>query len=308
MEKNKTNRKRKGNWPGHKPQKKGRSMAAVRGSSAFMCTCDSLKEKKASMELKDLLTELLEEEKFANQQTNNLEEKSQSIESKKVDEFQSVSSLLQAEIEELNNWKSTDKIIPVEMNSRGVFMLQMTIPIDPVELLREVFRRVQTTGESFSRFIVRVVPLQYTCFADPKEILDYFTPKIAEVFTPSIPKKFAIHLKRRNNSTFPKDETIQQLAKKVGSEHKVDLENPDVIMVIEIFQSFCGLSIVDNASDFGNFNLREILAKKRNGNISNKSSDERKDNEKEDEEENGDNNDEIQEEKQEGNGEEERNA
>jgi len=57
-----------------------------------------------------------------------------------------------------------------------------------------------------------------------------------------------------------KTEAQRSLVRLVGFHHKVDLQNPDKIIVVEVFPKACGVSIVDGADwvRFKQFNLRTV--------------------------------------------------
>ena len=69
-------------------------------------------------------------------------------------------------------------------------------------------------------------------------------------------------IKRRNNVSFPKDEAIDLLARLVGKHHRVNLKHPDTVIIVEIFKSICGVSVVDDFHSLFQFNLRQAVDSK----------------------------------------------
>lgn len=56
-----------------------------------------------------------------------------------------------------------------------------------------------------------------------------------------------------------RDEVIQQVAKAVGNGYSVDLKNPDVVILVEIYRNVLGMSVVDNEYErLKRYNLAEI--------------------------------------------------
>lgn len=65
----------------------------------------------------------------------------------------------------------------------------------------------------------------------------------------------------RNHNTLKRDDIIKQVANIVGTGHKVDLKNYDLLILIEIYQTSLGMSVVGREyEELKRFNLAEIHA------------------------------------------------
>jgi len=127
--------------------------------------------------------------------------------------------------------------------------------VDPLEVVRSLFASVAATGDACSRHLVRLVPLQRTCFAGPDEIAEALQPMLERAF----PKEasscctFMVQLKRRNNNAFDKDAMVSRIVNMVnegraeGSKHVVNLTAPQKVIVVEINQALCGVTVLDDA-------------------------------------------------------------
>ncbi|KAK2064047.1 THUMP domain-containing protein [Colletotrichum caudatum] len=58
---------------------------------------------------------------------------------------------------------------------------------------------------------------------------------------------YAIRPSIRSNSSLDRDELISQIAKAVNPRHKVNLTNPDKVVLVDVFQSFCGISVIESS-------------------------------------------------------------
>ncbi|KAK1580262.1 THUMP domain-containing protein [Colletotrichum navitas] len=58
---------------------------------------------------------------------------------------------------------------------------------------------------------------------------------------------YAIRPSIRSNSSLDRDELISQIAKAVNPRHKVNLTNPDKVVLVDVFQSFCGMSVIERS-------------------------------------------------------------
>ncbi|KAG6874987.1 hypothetical protein C0992_005660 [Termitomyces sp. T32_za158] len=76
-----------------------------------------------------------------------------------------------------------------------------------------------------------------------------------------------IELRVRNHSVISRPEFIQSIAQCVPEGHAVELTNPEVFILVEVFKSVCGISIVRNYYDMQKFNMSEIANSKNGGEI-----------------------------------------
>uniref|UniRef100_L2GI88 Pyruvate decarboxylase n=1 Tax=Colletotrichum fructicola (strain Nara gc5) TaxID=1213859 RepID=L2GI88_COLFN len=60
---------------------------------------------------------------------------------------------------------------------------------------------------------------------------------------------YAIRPSIRSNSSIERDDLIKQIASTIDQRHKVNLSNPDRVILVDIFQSYCGMSVI-NGSDW----------------------------------------------------------
>ncbi|KAF9869256.1 THUMP domain-containing protein [Colletotrichum karsti] len=58
---------------------------------------------------------------------------------------------------------------------------------------------------------------------------------------------YAIRHSIRSNSSIERDDLIKQIASVIDQRHKVNLGNPDKVILVDIFQSYCGMSVIDGS-------------------------------------------------------------
>ena len=132
-------------------------------------------------------------------------------------------------------------------------------PWEPVSLVRKIMSDLEQKRKTApsSRFVSRMIPIQATCFASIEEIR-LTCRELFKKYLPQTAKSFAVSAKRRNCSTMKTNQIIDAAAASVlelipGC--KVDLEDPDVTIVVEICKNLCGISAVPQCKKFRNFNL-----------------------------------------------------
>lgn len=102
--------------------------------------------------------------------------------------------------------------------------------------------------------------MQHVCVASVEEIRTQ-SKLLLDRYFDQLPAdrslKFAIELKKRNCDTIKSQEIIEACAPLVdGARHSVDLKNPDVVLLIEIFRTSCGISVVDDFHKYNKYTLR----------------------------------------------------
>lgn len=74
---------------------------------------------------------------------------------------------------------------------------------------------------------------------------------------------FAIRPSIRNNNTLKRDVIINGVAGLINNQrHKVDLEKPDKVIIVEVYQNACGMSVVDGDywNELKRYNLTELYS------------------------------------------------
>lgn len=64
----------------------------------------------------------------------------------------------------------------------------------------------------------------------------------------------------RNNSSLKRDIVINTIAGLINNErHKVNLTSPDKVILVDVYQKVCGVSVVDGDwEEFKRYNLTEL--------------------------------------------------
>lgn len=77
--------------------------------------------------------------------------------------------------------------------------------------------------------------------------------------------KFSIIPSIRNNSNLKRDRVIQLTAGIVEEINKegveVDLSNPDLCIIVEVFRMMCGVSVVEDYNKLKKYNLEQVCEK-----------------------------------------------
>jgi len=109
---------------------------------------------------------------------------------------------------------------------------------------KKVISKIQKVLEKdpqFFQYILKIVPIDFVCESNNKAItrsvLNNCKPFLKDSDT------FKIDLKRRKNENVERVNLIESIAKEINN--KVNLENPDITIRIEVLNSFSGISFLE---------------------------------------------------------------
>nr|XP_004250910.1 THUMP domain-containing protein 1 homolog [Solanum lycopersicum] len=180
-------------------------------------------------------------------------------------EEKSIDRLIDAELAELGD-KSKRRFSYLDTGCNGVVFVHMSKkdgdPI-PKEIVQHMLSSLALTKKHVSRFILRVLPVEVTCYASEEEIVKAITPLITKYLPAEsdTPKKFAVLYESRANTGINKMKIIDAVAKSVPSPHKVDLSNPEINIVVQIVKTVCLLGVVEKYKELSKYNLRQLTSK-----------------------------------------------
>ncbi|OTA03539.1 hypothetical protein A9Z42_0040020 [Trichoderma parareesei] len=159
---------------------------------------------------------------------------------------------------------------PVSVTIECVFFMKTMRPVDPCQLVREMCLDAQKCGSPMERkckYINRLTPVMDTEKASEKGVRRVARKVLKSVFALNEEKEeeevdetedgegekkedeekkpYAIRHTIRNHTALESQAVIKMIAGMIKPEHKVNLKNPDKVILVEIFQLFCGISVVD---------------------------------------------------------------
>ncbi|KAF6834779.1 tRNA acetyltransferase TAN1 [Colletotrichum plurivorum] len=151
-----------------------------------------------------------------------------------------------------------------------VFFMKTRSPVDPVELCRRICQDASACGdpkERKTKYINRLTPVSILDKASEngviraarKALAPYFDlvpddatlGEKAEVKEGEIKTEektahtYAIRPSIRSNSSVDRDGLIKQIASVISARHKVNLGSPDRVILVDIFQSYCCMSVIE---------------------------------------------------------------
>ncbi|KAF4995662.1 hypothetical protein FGRMN_4972 [Fusarium graminum] len=180
--------------------------------------------------------------------------------------------------------KTRQTFTPIGTGLDCVFFMKTVKPVEPLTFVTKVCQDAKDCPDPMQRktkYINRLTPIFDTDKATDKGIErvartvmgphfelksesgdDAVTEEKGEGSTPCT---YAIRYNIRNHTAFKSSEVIKKIADLVKPKHKVNLTNPDKVVLVEIFQltsvkTFCGVSVVDGkeSEELKRYNLNEL--------------------------------------------------
>eukprot|EP01122_Echinamoeba_exundans_P004819 TRINITY_DN15045_c0_g1_i1.p1 TRINITY_DN15045_c0_g1~~TRINITY_DN15045_c0_g1_i1.p1 ORF type:complete len:461 (+),score=106.44 TRINITY_DN15045_c0_g1_i1:151-1383(+) len=238
------------------PKKKGGAgggwVRAEDGLHGVIISCDLNKEPKCTKEMLDLLNEVADQYFPVGGAQTETEASDLSIE-------------LHKELDLLKSGASR-RFFAVQTNCKNMVFIRFAEDnLDPVAVVNQIFEHVLSTGEARTRFTNKIIPICKTAPSYLDRLVQVAKPLMAQHFhkTPGKVLSFMVDYRHRYTDSIRKDDSTKELVRMVGRPHKVDLNNPDKVIIVEVFNKALGMSIVEGDAyrKYKCYNLRQVTEK-----------------------------------------------
>ncbi|MHA1689652.1 MAG: THUMP domain-containing protein [Promethearchaeota archaeon] len=112
---------------------------------------------------------------------------------------------------------------------------------DPKKVIQEL-RKILENDPSFFQFILKIIPIDIVCYTNTNIIKELIRESYRKYIEEH--ETFRIVLNRRKHENIVRETFINTIASVI--DNKVDLENPDKIVRIEILGNTCGIAFLKN--------------------------------------------------------------
>lgn len=176
----------------------------------------------------------------------------------------SMDELIEEELKEMGDRKKRH-FVSLDSGCNGCIFIQMHKNLGdpgPVSIAQHMMTSAASTRKHMSRFILRVVPVEVTCYASEVELSKAIKPLMEHYFpieSPT-PQKFAVLYEARANTGVERMKIIDAIAKSVPEPHKVDLKNPDKTIIVQIAKTICMIGVVEKYKELSKYNLRQLTS------------------------------------------------
>ncbi|TFK36638.1 hypothetical protein BDQ12DRAFT_653924 [Crucibulum laeve] len=179
----------------------------------------------------------------------------------------SLEDQIASEVSAMKRPRAEQRFTNCQTNTPCVVFISCKAPVDPVQLVIQHVQNVERTGVTRTRYTHRLVPVSASCVANLPEIQALCRTVFKQFFDRHEGKQFTykIELRMRNHTTIARPALIQGVAQCVPERHTVALTNPQVFILVEVFKSVCGVSVVEDYYRLQKFNIMEIANARNSG-------------------------------------------
>ncbi|KAJ7932680.1 hypothetical protein B0H13DRAFT_1592930 [Mycena leptocephala] len=176
------------------------------------------------------------------------------------DEGLSIEAQIANEVSAMKRPRKEQRFTNCQTNTPCVVFISCKPPIDPVKLVMKHVHDVEATGLTHTRYSLRFSPVVASCVTNLPEIQTLCRTVLEPFFGESVDQKFKykIELRIRNHTTLSRLALIEAIAQCVPEGHIVDLDDPELFIIVEVFKSICGVSVVRDYYKLQKFNVVEI--------------------------------------------------
>ena len=133
---------------------------------------------------------------------------------------------------------------PIILGSNYPGLITATTNINNKEVMLKI-KTILEKDSDFFQFILKIVPIDYVCETN-LNVIKTFVEKNYPLYL-NEDDSFKIELNRRKNENIERDIIIKSVAKLIHN--KVDLDNPDKILRIELLGNVSGISFLNPNDD-----------------------------------------------------------
>ncbi|KAK3703543.1 hypothetical protein LTR37_014390 [Vermiconidia calcicola] len=230
------------------------------GDSGIWATCNKGKERACIGELRDLFTAYADnmyEEKITAEAMEAV------VATSEAQSAGGIESEIQSEIADMRQPGSRQLFTPLRVDVQCVVFFKTVAPVEPVSFIKTVCEDAMSAARrKRTRWAKRLSPMTLMGRASEEGLEKVATEVLAPHFhrTPFQRRKFAIRPTLRNHNILSRDSIIRQIATIVGPGHEVSLKDYDLLIIVEVYQNVCGVSVLDDSFErLKRYNLAEIF-------------------------------------------------
>jgi tRNA(Ser,Leu) C12 N-acetylase TAN1 len=156
----------------------------------------------------------------------------------------------------------------VDTACSGVIFIRFKSNISPLDFMTAFIKHSEQMDEQTRkdlahsiRYCHRFVPIEFICPSYLPEIISNVPVFLHEKWPQIQPNETVALLTEIRNSTTQKQDVIDSIAKMFPEELKINLSNPKWTILVSIFKSCCGVSVLPNYKMNAKYNLRALLQK-----------------------------------------------
>ncbi|WFD43531.1 hypothetical protein MPSI1_002193 [Malassezia psittaci] len=156
--------------------------------------------------------------------------------------------------------KQRSRIQYLDTDTECLCFIQCSPPVSARATVDQILQEVLKTGESRSRYIQRLAPVDKLCRAEQDAIRSTATEVLSNFFSSDQPRTYRIEPRIRSHTSLSRDILISLIASCVPDNggHRANLTQPDVVILVEVLKNVCGVGVIENYEQMGKFNVQTV--------------------------------------------------
>lgn len=164
--------------------------------------------------------------------------------------------------------KQSTRVTALDTDTECMCFVQCTPPVDAARVVGRVLEDVIRTGESRSRFVQRLAPVDALCRAEVDAIRATATQVLPRYFPADRPRtvrawvltQYRIEPRIRSHTSLSRDVLIPLVASCIpdSAAHRADLAHPEVVILVEVLKNVCGIGAVEDYERLGKLNVQTL--------------------------------------------------
>ncbi|GBB86422.1 hypothetical protein RclHR1_12870004 [Rhizophagus clarus] len=250
----KTHKKHKvKSWHKRKQNKKNTTLGP--NISGIFVSCNQAKESLCVSECYDLFNEYADKIYTANEGSDKEGSDNEGSDN-------DVESSIAKEIAQMKESRKSRRFVSIPTGTNCVVFIKTNPPINPIELVHSILIDLHNTGKKKTRFSMRMIPITKTCYANMNDIKrmagEILKPRF-HLLKDDQQIEYAIIPNIRNNNVIDRMELINAIAELVGDQHKVNLVDPKLVIIVDVFMNICGMSVLEDYTKLKKYNIEKIF-------------------------------------------------
>ncbi|CAI2174354.1 11863_t:CDS:2 [Funneliformis geosporum] len=174
-----------------------------------------------------------------------------------------VETSIAKEIAQMKQPHKSRRFASIQTGANCVVFIKTNPPVNPVQLVHSILTDLYNTGQKKTRFTMRLVPIAQTCYANMNDINrmaeEILKPRFYALKDDQQKIRYAVIPNIRHNHNVDRMELITMIAKLVGDQHIVNLDDPELVIIVDVFKSICGMSILEDYNKLKKYNIEKIF-------------------------------------------------
>lgn len=112
-------------------------------------------------------------------------------------------------------------------------------------------------------FVSRLIPIEIVCAPNLASFTAVCVPQIAKKFAGyAVDRSWKLIFDKHALTNLSKENVLDLLHSAIEERHEASITAPDVVLMVQTFQSVCGIAFLENYDELAEYNIRKLVSKR----------------------------------------------